>query len=180
MSPANSPDDPEWMETWKEHASAFDRVKSVTMTLSEPQSAPWIAEQAAVSANTARDHLHRLVDLSVVTETDDAGTSHYYPDPLYTRLRDIRALLEETTKQELSEQAAELKTDIAAWKTEYDADTPDTLREQAAADTVSAEQAYELTRAASDWELARYHLSLIQDAITNYDTWESDQSSLRV
>ena len=82
MSPANSPDDPEWMESWKEHASAFDRVKSVVMTLSESQSAPWIAEQAAVSANTARDHLRRLVDLSVVTETDDAGTSHYYPDPL--------------------------------------------------------------------------------------------------
>jgi hypothetical protein len=180
MSPTKPPDDPEWMETWKEHASAFDRVKSVTMTLSEPRSAPWIAEQAAVSPNTARDHLRRLVDLSVVTETDDDGTSHYYPDPLYTRLRDIRALLEETTKQELSEQAAELKTDITAWKTEYDVDTPDTLRERSAEDNVSAEQAYELTRAASDWELARYHLSLIQDAITNYDTWASDQSSLSV
>ena len=180
MSPTNPQDDPDWMDTWKEHTSAFDRVKSVTMTLSEPQSAPWIAEQAAVSPNTARDHLHRLVDLGVVTATDDGGTRHYYPDPLYTRLRDIRELLEETTKQELSEQAAELKTDIAAWKTEYDADTPDTLRERAATDTVSAEQAYELTRAASDWELAQYHLSLIQDAITNYDTWASDQSSLSV
>ena len=179
MSPTNPADDPEWMETWKEHASAFDRVKSVTMTLSEPRSAPWIAEQAAVSPNTARDHLRRLVDLSVVTETDDR-ISHYYPDPLYTRLRDIRALLEETTKQELAEQATELKDDIAAWKTEYDADTPDTLRERAATETVSAEQAYELTQAASDWELAQYHLSLIQDAIANYDTWVSDQSSLSV
>lgn len=180
MAPPEPPDDPDWMETWKKHTSAFDRVKSVTMTLSEPQSAPWIAEQAAVSANTARDHLHRLADLGVVTATDDGGTRHYYPDPLYTRLRDIRALLEETTKQELSEQATELKNDIAAWKTEYDADSPDTLRERAAADTVSAEQAFELTRAASDWDLARYHLSLIQDAITNYDTWTSDPSSLTV
>ncbi|WP_424014974.1 DUF7342 family protein [Halorubrum xinjiangense] len=180
MPPTKPPDDPEWMETWKEHASAFDRVKSVTMTLSEPRSAPWIAEQAAVSANTARDHLRRLVELSVVTETDEDGTSHYYPDPLYTRLRDIRSLLEETTKQELAEQATELKDNIAAWKMEYDADTPDTLRERAAADTVSAEQAYKLTQTASDWELARYHLSLIQDAITNYDTWKSDQSSLSV
>ena len=176
MSPTNPPDDPEWMEAWKEHASAFDRVKSVTMTLSEPQSAPWIAEQAAVSPNTARDHLRRLVDLSVVTETDDDGTSHYYPDPLYTRLRDIRALLEETTKQELSEQAAGLRTDITAWKTEYDVDTPDTLRERSAEDNVSAEQAYELTRAASDWDLPRHHPSLIQPANTNYDTWASDQS----
>jgi len=180
MSPATPPDDPEWKKTWKEHASAFDRVKSVTMTLSEPQSAPWIAEQAAVSPNTARDHLRRLVDLGVVTENDDNGTRHYYPDPLYTRLRDIRELLDETTKQELSERAAELKEDIAAWKAEYDADSPDGLRERAAADNVSAEQAYELTRTASDWELARYHLSLVQDAIRNYDTWTSDQSSLTV
>lgn len=78
------------------------------MTLSEPQSAPWIAEQAAVSANTARNHLQRLADLGVISVTDDSGTRHYYPDPLYTRLRDIRELLEETTKQELSEQAAAL------------------------------------------------------------------------
>jgi predicted ArsR family transcriptional regulator len=180
MSPANPPDDPEWKKTWKEHASAFDRVKSVTMTLSEPQSAPWIAEQAAVSPNTARDHLHRLVDLGVVTATDDGGTRHYYPDPLYTRLRDIRELLDETTKQELSEQAAALKDDIAAWKAEYDADSPDGLRERAAAETVSAERAYELTQVASDWELTRYQLSLVQDAVTNYDTWSADQSSLTV
>ncbi|RLM62423.1 hypothetical protein DVK07_19140 [Halorubrum sp. Atlit-26R] len=115
-----------------------------------------------------------------MTETDEGGTRHYYPDPLYTRLRDIRELLDETTKQELSEQAAELKDDIAAWKAEYDADSPDGLRERAAANKVSAEQAYELTRTASDWELARYHLSLVQDAIRNYDTWTSDQSSLTV
>jgi predicted ArsR family transcriptional regulator len=180
MSPPDPPNDADWIDTWKEHASAFDRVKSVTMTLSEPRSAPWIAEQAAVSPNTARDHLRRLVDLGVVAESDDGGTRHYYPDPLYTRLRDIRELLDGTTKQELSEQAAALKDDIAAWKAEYDADTPDTLRERAAAETVSAERAYELTQVASDWELARYHLSLVQDAVTNYDTWSTDQSSLTV
>jgi DNA-binding transcriptional ArsR family regulator len=179
MSPEEASDDePEWVRTWKEHASAFDRVKSVTMTLMEPQPASWIAEEAAVSPNTARDHLRRLIDLGVVTATETGGTSHYYPDPLYARLRDVRELLQETTKQELSEQAAELKTDIAAWKTEYDADSPDALRERAAADDVSAEQAYELTRTASDWELARYRLSLVQDAIENYDTWTSDPSSI--
>lgn len=181
MSPEEaSNDEPEWIGTWKEHASAFDRVKSVTMTLSEPQPAPWIAEEAAVSPNTTRDHLRRLIDLGVVTVTENDGTRHYYPDPLYTRLRDVRELLRETTKQELSEQAADLKNDIAAWKTEYDADSPDVLRERAAADDVSAERAYEFVRIASDWELARYRLSLVQDAIENYDTWTSDPSSLTV
>ena len=181
MPPENtSGDEPEWVGAWKEHASAFDRVKSVTMTLSEAQPAPWIAEEAAVSPNTARDHLHRLIDLGVVTATEKDGTRRYYPDPLYTRLRDVRELLQETTKQELSEQAADLKADIAAWKTEYGADSPDTLRERAAADDVSAEQAYEFVRIASDWELAQYRLSLVQDAIENYDTWTSDPSSITV
>ena len=175
-----SNDDSEWIGTWKEHASAFDRVKSVTMTLSKAQSAPWIAEAAAVSPNTARDHLQRLIDLGVVTAAEKDDTRRYYPDPLYTRLRDVRELLRETTKQELSEQAAELKTHIAAWETEYDADAPDVLRERAAANDVSAEQAYEFVRIASDWELARYRLSLVQDAIENYDTWTSDPSSITV
>ena len=181
MTPENaSRDEPEWERTWKEHASAFDRVKSVTMTLSEARSTTWIAEQAAVSPNTARDHLHRLIDLGVVTVTENDGTRRYYPDPLYTRLRDVRELLREMTKQELSETAAELKSEITAWKAEYDADSPDTLRERAAADDVSAEQAYEFARIASDWELAQYRLSLVQDAIENYDTWTSDPSSITV
>lgn len=181
MSPEEaSNNDPEWVGTWKEHASAFDRVKSVTLTLSEPQPAPWIAEQAAVSPNTARDHLHRLIDLGIVTETENDGTRRYYPDPLYTRLRDVRELLQETTKQDLSEQAADLKHDIAAWKAEYEIDSPEMLRERAAAADVSAEQAYEFVRIASDWELARYRLSLVQDAIENYDAWTSDPSSMTV
>jgi predicted nucleic acid-binding Zn ribbon protein len=94
--------------------------------------------------------LRRLIELGVVTTTERDGTRHYYPDPLYTRLRDVRELLEDTTKQELSEQAAALKDDIAAWKVEYDATSPDALRERAVADDVSAERAYELSRAASD------------------------------
>jgi predicted ArsR family transcriptional regulator len=180
MSPENSPDEAEWVETWKEHASAFDRVKSVTMTLSDPRPASWIATEAAVSPNTARDHLRRLIDLGVVAATENNGARHYYPDPLYTRLRDIRELLRETTKRELSEQAAELKDDVAAWEAEYDADSPEVLRERAVDVDVSAEQAHELVAVASDWELARYRLSLVQDAIENYETWSADPSSITV
>jgi predicted nucleic acid-binding Zn ribbon protein len=133
-----------------------------------------------VSPNTARDHLHRLIDLGTVTKTETDGTRRYYPDPLYTRLRNVRELLRETTKQELSEQAADLKRDIAAWKAEYEVDSPEMLRERAAAADVSAEQAYEFVRSASDWERVRYRLSLLQDAIENYDAWISDPSSMTV
>jgi len=180
MPSENSSDESEWVETWTEHASAFDRVKSVTMTLSEPRPTSWIATEAAVSPNTARDHLRRLIDLGVVTVTEKVGTRHYYPDPLYTRLRDVRELLRETTKRELSERATGLKDDIAAWEAEYDADSPDTLRARAVEADVSAEQAHELVAVASDWELTRYRLSLVQDAVENYDTWSSDPSSISI
>ncbi|MFA9518123.1 winged helix-turn-helix domain-containing protein [Halopenitus sp. H-Gu1] len=181
MPPGNaSGDEPEWVATWKDHASAFDRVKSVTLTLSESRPASWIAEEAAVTPNTARDHLRRLIDLGVVVAIEQDGPRHYYPDPLYTRLRDVRELLEDTTKRELSEQAAALKEDISEWKAGYDADSPDALRERTVAEDVPAEQAHELTRVASDWELARYRLSLVQDAIENHDRWTSDPSSFTI
>lgn len=175
-----STDEPEWVEAWKEHVSAFDRVTSVTLTLSRSRSASWIGEEAAVSSNTARDHLRRLIDLGIVMGTEQNGTHQYYPDPLYTRLRDVRELLEDTTKRELSEQASALKEDISEWKVEYDADSPDALRERTVAEDVPAEQAQELTRIASDWELARYRLSLVRDAIENYDRWTSDPSSFTI
>lgn len=180
MPPEHSSDESQWVETWKEYASAFDRVKSVTMTLSEPRPASWIATEAAVAPNTARGHLDRLIDLGVVTPAENGDTRHYYPDPLYTRLRDVRELLRETTKRELSERAADLKDDIAAWKAKHDADSPGALRERAAADDISAERARELLQVASDWELARYRLSLVQDAIESYDTWSADPSSITV
>lgn len=169
--PASS--DPNWVSTWKENTSAFDRVKSVTMTLTEPRPASWIADEAAVSPNTARAHLDRLIDLGVVTADENSGVHHYYPDPLYTRLRDLRALLDDATKQQLAERAAELKDEIATWQASYDADSPDTLRERAASDDVSADRAYELVRTASDWDYSLYRLLLIRDAIENYDSYTS-------
>lgn len=171
-------EEPDWRRTWKENASAFDRVKSVTMTLTEPRPASWIADEAVVSPNTARDHLRRLIDLGVVTTIEDDSVRRYYPDPLYTRLRDIRELLDGSTKRQLSERAVALKREIAAWNDEYDADTPDVLRERAAADGVTADEAYECIQTASDWELARYRLSLLKDAIENYELWTADRTSI--
>lgn len=61
------------VETWKEHTSAFDRVRSVAETVSQPQSAATIADEALVAENTARKHLERLVDIHVLLQTDRGG-----------------------------------------------------------------------------------------------------------
>jgi predicted ArsR family transcriptional regulator len=168
----------EWLTTWQENTSGFDRVKSVTMTLMEPQPASWIAEEAVVSSSMARAHLDRLIDLGVVTTSDEGGVRHYYPDPLYTQLRDLHELLDDTTKQRLADRAAELKDEIDTWQTDYDAASPDALRERAASDAVSADHAYELVQIANDWEYARYRLSLIQEAMENYDSFTRGPASI--
>ena len=163
-----------WVDRWKEHASAFDRVTSVTMTLTSPQPVSWIATEAAVAPNTARDHLRRLTELGVVMETADDGTRHYQPDPLYERLRDVRELVNERTASELVDTAVNLNDDIAGWAATYDAASPEALRASAAAGDISAEVAHERIRVASDWELARHRLGLIQEAFGQYDTWSAD------
>lgn len=156
---------------WKEHTSAFDRVRSVALSLSEPRSAGWVADEALVAENTARRHLERLADLHVLA-TDTTGSAvTYYPDPVYVRIRDLRELVGEYDRDELTELAADLKADIESWEEEYDVTSPDELRSTAAAEGTSANEAMERRRAASDWELTKYRLSLIEDALSRYDEY---------
>lgn len=155
-------------EAWRAHTSGFDRVQSVALALSEPRSAAWIADEALVAENTARRHLQRLADLNVLTAATDGSATTYYPDPVYVRTRELRALVDEHDQDGLAALAAELKTDVEGWQREYDASDPDELRRQVAEADVSAAAARERRRVASDWEHARYRLSLLQDALARY------------
>lgn len=82
------------VDAWREHSSAFERVASVSQSVTEPQSAAWIANEAAVSEETAQRHLDQLVDITVLMEFCETDTTTYAPDPLYTRFQTIRKLLE--------------------------------------------------------------------------------------
>ncbi|WP_227379103.1 DUF7342 family protein [Haladaptatus halobius] len=73
-------------------SSAFDRVCSLAVTLSQPRTADWIADQALVAGNTARDHLQRLVEMNVLQTVWGEQATLYQPDPLYTRMRALRDL----------------------------------------------------------------------------------------
>lgn len=81
------------VDTWKQNTTAFDRIRSVSSTLSQPQSVQYIADEAAVPENIARKHLERLAGLCVLMKTDDSGTTKYEPDPLHTRMKAVRELL---------------------------------------------------------------------------------------
>lgn len=167
MDVEDTADEPE-DEAWRSHTSGFDRVQSVALTVSEPRTASWIADEALVAENTARRHLQRLAQLNVLGADADGGATTYYPDPVYVRTREVRALVDEHDRDGLTALAADLKADIEEWRAKYETGNPDDVRKQAAGSDVSSEEARQRRRAASDWEHARYRLSLVEDALDRY------------
>lgn len=160
-------------DTWVENTSAFDRVKSVVLTLSEPRTAGWIAEESHVSENTARSHLTRLADLGVLSTTSTPDGTGYVPDPIYTRSRDLRELVDANSEEELAEAAVDLQGQLDEFRDRYDVDTPSALRASVAGEDVDAATARTRLSDASDWEYARFRLSLIREALEHYDTYNT-------
>lgn len=165
--------DPDWVQPWKAHTSAFDRVRSIVMTAAAPQSAGWIADRAAVAETTARDHLERLDEMGVVRATERDGARVYAPDPAYVRFREIRELVGDHGPEELAGFAADVKEEIESIREAHGADSPAELRERAAAAATTAVEARTLLRAASEWEHFRYRVSLLEDAVSRYDEFHS-------
>lgn len=170
-------DEPQSVQSWTEHTTGFDRIRSVASSLMKPRTAGWIADEAHVSEPTARSHLARLVDLGVLVSNDTAGGRTYYPDPVYTRLTAIQELVASNTEAELAEQAASVQRDVERWKDRFDVETPRELRASIAALDTAGEDAQERLDEAADWESARYHLSLLRDAIDHYDSYTSGRSA---
>ncbi|WP_119820057.1 DUF7342 family protein [Halalkaliarchaeum desulfuricum] len=158
---------------WKEETSAFDRVQSVASTVARPRPASYIAEQAHVAENTARDHLERLVDLNILLKSDEKGTTHYSPDPLHTRIQTLRDLLDQHDRNGLIQLKADLQEQIEEWRDEYGVDSPAALRDRAA-ETDTAADTRDIKQTARDWELVEYRLSIVEDAIENYTTYTQD------
>ena len=158
------------VKAWKERTTAFDRVRSIAQTVDRPRTAKYVAEEAAVSHTTANDHLKRLVEMNLVRTAASDGATLYEPDPLYTRFRTLRQLIDDHGHEELLELKSELQRQIEALDEQYAVDSPTDLRERAA-ETETAAETMEFIEDASDWELALYHLSIVNDAIDNYSEY---------
>lgn len=163
-------DDAPGVDAWKRNTSAFDRVQSVASSVSEPQSAAAIADEAHVAENTARDHLERLAEMNVLRKTDDSGTTTYAPDPLHTRMQTLRDLLDAHDHSGLVDLKVDLQEQIETWQDTYEVRSPEELRKQAA-DTDDAAATRDIQTAAREWELVDYRLSIVEDAIENYATY---------
>lgn len=159
--------DPPGVDSWTTAESAFDRVRSVAVTLTQPRSADWIAERAEVAGYTARSHLRRLVEMNVLEAVSDRGATRYRPDPLSTRIWALRDVIDGRDRDDLVELRADLLAQLEAWQAEYDADSPVALRAKAGR-TGTAERTRALRRTANDWEIVQYRLGLVEGAIDPY------------
>lgn len=162
------------VDAWKAQTSAFDRVRSVAGTVSEPRSASYIATEAHVAENTARDHLERLVEMNVLLKHDREGTATYAPDPLHTRIQTLRDLIDEHDHEDLVQLKADLQEQIETWRDEFGVDSPSELRARAS-ETSDAAATRTLGQTANDWELVVYRLDIVDDAIENYRTYSRDR-----
>jgi predicted nucleic acid-binding Zn ribbon protein len=166
-------DDHPGVEAWKEQTSAFDRVRSVAGAVSKARPVSYIATEAHVAENTARDHLERLVDMNVLLRRDVGGTAMYEPDPLHTRVQTLRDLLDEYDHDGLLQLKAELQEQVETWNREYGVGSPEALRERAA-ETDDAAETREIQQTANDWALVRYRLDIVEQAIENYTAYSRD------
>lgn len=155
-------------ENWLKHTTAFDRVQSVACTLSQPRPARYIADEAHVPEETARDHCERLVDLTVLLKTERDDEVVYSPDPLHTRMQLLRNLLEEHDYDGLVELNAELQSQTEDWQNEYKVESPGELRTKAL-ESDSNSETRDRQNTANDWDIALYRLSVLEEAIENYE-----------
>lgn len=156
------------VEDWEAAVSAFDRVRSVAITVTQPRSAEWIAGEAAVAESTASNHLQCLVDLDVLVEVAGEGLTRYHPDPNYSRMQALRELYDQHNREGLLELRAELKEHMKSWQMEYGMNSPEEVRKQAATSEPD-DRTGEIRRTANDFELMKYRLRLVEDAIDRYD-----------
>lgn len=158
------------VETWKEHTTAFDRVRAIAQTVDQPRTASDIAAEAAVSETTAHAHLKRLAEMNVIRTVASEDAILYEPDPLYARFRTLRRLIDKHNHTELLELKRDLQQQIENVEEQYEENSPAEVRKQAA-ETETAAETMALIEDASDWELSLYHLSVVNDAIGNYSEY---------
>lgn len=170
-------DGPRGIERWKEESKAIERVIEVVLSLGDPQTAGWIADEAQVSEQTAREHLGLLVDLGIVTSTSARSVTKYQPDAAYLRYRAVSAAIERDSREDLLDRIEEAKSRVEDIVDEYGVESPDELRALAADEDVGSDEVKEYRIAASEWESVRRELDVAEEALERYDEFSRDQKA---
>ncbi|MFC7114583.1 ArsR/SmtB family transcription factor [Natronoarchaeum sp. GCM10025703] len=158
------------------HTTTMDRIREVAMTVREPKNAGEIAETAGVARNTAEKYLTQLVEVDTLTTVQRGRETCYYPDPVTQYFDQIRDLVNEHQKDELTAELDAIRTDIDEWKDTYDVESADELRTTVGDDLPVADRR-QRRHDAEDWEYYEHQAMLIKQAIQLYDTIEATRES---
>lgn len=159
-----------------EQTEKVDRIREVAMTVREPKNAGEIADAVGVARNTAEKYLSHLVEADKLTTIQRGRETCYYPDPVTQYFDQIRELVNEQHKDDLTAELGAIRDDIDAWKTNYDVASADELRATIGDDIPAAERR-QRRHDADDWEYYEHQATLIKQAILLYDTIEATRES---
>jgi hypothetical protein len=154
------------------HTEKVDRIREVAMTVREPKNAGEIADVAGVARNTAEKYLEQLVEADKLTTIQRGRETCYYPDPVTQYFDQIRDLVNEHQKDELTAELGAIRDDIDEWKDTYDVASADELR-TTVGDALPASERRQRRHDAEDWEYYEHQATLIKQAIQLYDTIEA-------
>jgi hypothetical protein len=157
------------MPDWKDDRSPRERVRQIAETVTDPVSANWVAEQAAVGWQTAKDELEQLSDRGDLRRVQQGDDIRYVPD--FTRLytERIRELVLSFSREELREEIVQAKEDIQKIQSEYAVESRDELEASLSAPDVSAGAARERQRSLRRWEEIADEVQLLKHALSLYD-----------
>ena len=161
-----------------DHVRKVDRIREVAMTVPEPKNAGEIADSASVARNTAEKYLTQLVETDKLVTIQRGRETCYYPDPVTQYFDQIRDLVNDQQKDELTAELAAIRDEIDAWKDEYDVESADELR-ATVGDDIPAVERRQRRHDAKDWEYYEHQATLIKQAIQLYDTIEATRENRR-
>lgn len=160
------------------HASMTrgERVRAAARTLRVPRTASWIADETDVSVKTAQKYLDQLVEDNVLRKIEQGDQTLYCIDQLMATYREVAALQREHDREELTSALESMHTEITAWKTSYDVETPGELR-ASIADIDDTDEISERREVASEWEHLADRVPVVRAALNEYD-WVTERDAL--
>jgi DNA-binding transcriptional regulator GbsR (MarR family) len=162
------------IETWKDETQGIDRVISVALSVEQPRTAEWIAEEAHVSEGTARSHLERLVELRILSAVKKRGATTYFRDSAYQKFRQVSKFVEKYDPSELEEVTVQTKQTLEELREEFDVESPGELREKATDPSTDSRDARRYFERASEWDQHLRTLSITQEALERYNEFSTD------
>ena len=138
--------------SWPAGMDAAERVRHVALTRTESRNAGWIAEEAAVSRDTAVKYLTRMVEQGDLEAIETAEGTSYKPDAVTQFLREVRQLAEAHTLEELTQELNAIGTEIDEWKDTYEVDSLAELRQSIGDEALTGDERRERLDVIGEWE----------------------------